>query len=131
MKEASDSGIQIIPISSTLPYRYKIVGNWKKGDKLNYKICTKAKDEKNVMQPYLAHMVKNKTEELELRIVCRRADDLLGKVRSSIYADFNMDILVEQTDIKLDEQTDEQIYVFKIQNANVNYTYAIEWEFKK
>ncbi len=131
VKEGSGSGIQIVPISSTLPYRYKIVGNWKKGDKLNYKICTKAKDEKSVMQPYLAHMVKNKTEELELRVVCKKGDKLLNKVKSSIYADFNMDILVEQKAIAPEEHEDEQIYIFKIPNANVNYTYAIEWEFKK
>lgn len=131
VKDESDEGIQIVPITTTLPYRYQIIGNWKKGDKLKYKICTKAKDEKNIMQPYLAHMVKNKTEELELRIVCKKGEELLQKVKASTYADLNMNILVKQTDIEPDEKEDAIIYIFKITDANVNYTYAIDWEFKK
>lgn len=82
------------------------------------------------MQPYLAHMVKNATEELELRIICKKKNELLSNVKSRVYADFNMNILVKEEDVIQEENSDELIFNFKIKDANVNYTYAIEWEFK-
>ena len=50
-------------------------------DLLKYSVLTKAKDEKNVMEPYLAHMVKNKTNRLVLRMSLKKEDNKVKDVK--------------------------------------------------
>ena len=114
----------------SMPYTHKIIANRRKGDALKYQILTKAKDEKNVMEPYLAHMVKNQTDRLVLRISCNKEDDIFHNVRAVIYADLKMETLISETPlIELPDCGERTVYEYPIINANINYTYAIEWTF--
>ena len=117
-----------------MPYAYNIVIDRKKHDEdvVCYKTITSAKDEKRVMEPYLAHMVKNKTEKLKL--VLTTPMEIVENVRWAVYADLSMEIKVEEG--KLDHTTESESenmirYEFSPDVANINYTYAIEWDFKE
>lgn len=128
--QGDDEDVSIVETSKNMPYTYDIMfkNQTKKGDKLNYSIITYLKDERNVMEPYFAHMIKHKIETLIIRIIAPKR--LIKEVRTTIYADLDMSLNVSEESIKEIENTEnEVIYQIKIQNANVNYTYAIEWSF--
>lgn len=115
-----------------LPYKYDIeIKNARnKGEPLKYQTITKVKDEKEVMEPYLAHMVKNRTDKLILRVVAPK--ELLHHVVASMYADLDMNTKVREEALKCKGNTEDmqsEIYEYCIENANINYTYAIEWKF--
>jgi dCMP deaminase len=130
--EKTDPDIKIVSRKGeNFHYKYDVeIGKpRKKGEKLNYQTLTKVKDEKEVMEPYLAHMVKNKTEKLLLRVVA--PENLLCEVVATIYADLNMDTKVKEAVLENRAEENVSIYEYSIDNANINYTYAIEWKFKK
>lgn len=130
VRDESDQDIEFFESKESLPYTYTIKADRKKDSQLKYKILTKAKDEKNVMEPYLAHMVKNKTDRLVLRVSCKKGDDVFHNVRAVVYADLKMETMVDEEALdRIGEKEDEIIYEKIIQHANVNYTYAIEWTF--
>lgn len=131
LTDYSDNDINIVESKKNLPYTYTINAKRNKEDSLKYAVLTKAKDEKNVMEPYLAHMVKHKTEKLILRVTFQKAEHGVDDVRATTYADIKMNTLVEEMplDIKY-ENSDTIVYELIVDNANVNYTYAIEWNFK-
>lgn len=130
VESKSDPRLSLVEKGSKLPYMYDIVlaEKSKKGDKVNYQTLTKVKDEKHVMEPYLAHMVKHDTEKLTLRIVS--PEGMLADVRAVIYADLDMKIMVKEETIEKKEDEHSEIYEKTIEKANVNYTYALEWKFK-
>lgn len=127
----SDSDISLIEIDNKLPYTYEIVFDKKKnkGDSVKYHILTAAKDEKFIMEPYLAYMVKHDTRELIISVsVCA---ETISDVCATIYADHEMKTRVECRKIEpkdSEELNGKKVYEFRISNANVNYTYAIEWK---
>lgn len=132
--EDTDPGITLEEQKGSMPYAYNIVIDRKKHDEdvVCYKTITSAKDEKRVMEPYLAHMVKNKTEKLKL--VLTTPMEIVENVRWAVYADLSMEIKVEEG--KLDHTTESESenmirYEFSPDVANINYTYAIEWDFKE
>lgn len=132
-KEKSDADISLIEIGGKgLTYRYNIVfsNEKRRGDKINYEAVTSLKDEKQVMEPYLAHMVTNKTRNLIIRIIVPQ--NLVDKVSFVEYADLDMKLKIDEETINPISE-DEQLltYEYSVENANVNYTYAIEWEFHK
>lgn len=130
INEKSDSDITLVESKESMPYVHKIIANRQKGDALKYQILTKAKDEKNIMEPYLAHMVKNQTDRLVLRISCNKEDDIFHNVRAVIYADLKMETRISETPlIELPDCGERTVYEYPIINANINYTYAIEWTF--
>lgn len=131
VKEESDSDIYLNEVSNKLPYRYDIVFEKEKkcGDKIHYKLLTKAKDEKQVMEPYLAHMVKYKTEKLILQV--RAPKGMIDNVVEAVYADLDMKVKILESEIKQKNDEENVLYESIIENANVNYTYAIEWKFKE
>ena len=130
LNEKSDADITLVESKESMPYVHKIIANRQKGDALKYQILTKAKDEKNIMEPYLAHMVKNQTDRLVLRISCNKEDDIFHNVRAVIYADLKMETLISETPlIELPDCGERTVYEYPIINANINYTYAIEWTF--
>ena len=79
------------------------------------------------MEPYLAHMVKNDTKKLILRLVSPKG--MLENVKKVIYADLDMKIKVKEDMVEAEEKDNNQIYEYMVENANINYTYAIEWKF--
>lgn len=132
--EDTDPGITLEEQKGSMPYAYNIVIDRKKHDEdvVCYKTITSAKDEKRVMEPYLAHMVKNKTEKLKL--VLTTPMEIVENVRWAVYADLSMEIKVEEG--KIDHTTESESenmirYEFSPDVANINYTYAIEWDFKE
>ena len=128
--EKSDDDIKLIESKDSMPYNHKIIAKRQKGETLNYAILTKAKDEKNVMEPYLAHMVKNQTDKLILRISCNKEDHVFHDVRAVIYADLKMETLIREEKLKeLPDCGERCVYEYQINDANVNYTYSIEWTF--
>lgn len=129
--EKSDKDISLEENKTELLYTYTLHFDRKQKQELNYCVVTKAKDEKNIMEPYLAHMVKNKTDKLNLKVICDKNADILGEVKAKTYADLQMELLIQEETIAPKEEKDQNIYEFSVENANVNYTYAIEWSFKK
>lgn len=130
LTEESDKDISLEQSSITLPYTYTLKFDRNKGDLLKYSVLTKAKDEKNVMEPYLAHMVKNKTNRLVLRMSLKKEDNKVKDVKFTVYADLEMKTKINEEKIQpICDQIDEIIYERVIENANVNYTYALEWQF--
>lgn len=129
LPKESDSDLSLEETSSQLPYTYKIkIGNPRaEGGEINYKILTSAKDEKHVMEPYLAHMVKNETKKLILRLVS--PEGILENVKKVIYADLDMGIKIREDVAELKKDDKNQIYEYVVENANINYTYALEWKF--
>ncbi len=127
--EDSDDDLTLVETSKQLPYTYNIEFKEakNKGEKIHYKILTKVKDEKHVMEPYLAHLVKNDTEELILRVVTPCG--MLQNVKSVIYADLDMKTRIKEAELIKCEQEEYNIYEYIIKNANVNYAYAVEWKF--
>lgn len=130
VKEKSDSDIELVESKNSMPYTHKIIARRKKGEPLNYAILTKAKDEKNVMEPYLAHMVKNQTDQLILKISCNKEDKVFHNVKAVIYADLKMETLIKEEPLEeLPGNDSKTVFEYRIKNANVNYTYGIEWTF--
>lgn len=54
------------------------------------------------------------------------------EVKSVIYADLLMETKVSEEPIQKNESDSSKMicYTFKPEHVNVNYTYAIEWEFE-
>lgn len=129
VSESSSKGLSLVEKGDELPYRYDIVlaKESEEGDEVHYQTLTKAKDEKHVMEPYLAHMVKHDTEKLTLRVTSPKG--ILTHVRATVYADLKMETKVKTEEIKEKKDECNEVYEKEIENANVNYTYAIEWEF--
>lgn len=133
VQEESDEGIKIEDQNKHMPYGYKIIldKDLMEKENIKYKTITYAKDEKKVMEPYLAHMVKNETKNLciSLELTC---DVKVKEVKSVIYADLLMETKVSEEPIPKNECGSSEIicYTFKPEHVNVNYTYAIEWEFE-
>ncbi|MDD3413744.1 MAG: dCMP deaminase [Lachnospiraceae bacterium] len=130
VNETSDKDLNIKETNLILPYKYDIlIGKPRKiGEKLNYQVITNVKDEKHVMEPYLAHMVKNDTKKLILRLITPK--ELIRKVVIKVYADLNMEAKISETEItNISTEENIEIYEFSRPNVIVNYTYAIEWDF--
>lgn len=128
----SDTDIKIEQINTVnTPYSYNIVfgKGRRQGEPLRYQILTTVKDEKQVMEPYFAHMVKNRTEQLTLRVVVPKG--LISEVFWTVYADLEMKLKVESGRLEGNVQENEEVFTFTPPVANVNYTYSIEWKFQK
>lgn len=132
VQEKSDSDITFSENKTELPYTYSLAASRSKNSSLNYEVKTIAKDEKHIMEPYLAHMVKYKTDDLTLRVCCPASGNLLKNVRICLYADLEMKQKFSESELKsVDRNDGYETYEFNISNANVNYTYSIEWDFEK
>ena len=129
--EESDEDIRIEQTTDFLPYTYTIKADRKQDNKLKYKVVTKVKDEKQVMSPYLAHKVRNKTRYLELKISSKHTNDIFENVTYNVYADLEMKTLIESKELEIKDVNDVYVAEVKIDSPNVNYTYAINWKFKK
>lgn len=132
IENESDSDITLEETNNKSLYAYNILLGTKRkvGDRLNYKILTKVKDEKQVMEPYLAHMVKNDTDKLTIKVIAPK--DTITNVVATEYADLEMKTKIKEVKPKCRKNRIKktEVYWCDISNANVNYTYAIEWKFK-
>ena len=134
-KNHSDNDITLQECNSVeLPYTYEIAFDQEKkaGDTVQYEINVSLNDEKKVMEPYLAHKVKNKIDNLSITLVVPQ--NLVKDVARTVYADLEMKTLVDKKNIgaeTVNEEDDQVKYTVKIEKPNVNYTYAIEWKFGK
>ena len=134
-KERSDDDITLQECNSDeLPYIYEIIFAQEKkaGDIVQYEINVSLNDEKKVMEPYLAHMVKSKIDNLSIALEV--PPNLVKDVVKTVYADLEMKTLVDKKSIEteaVNAEDDLVKYMVKIEKPNVNYTYAIEWKFGK
>lgn len=108
-----------------------------------YSLIIKAKDEKKTMEQTVEHLVRHKTDMLELKLIF--PVDLIDTVYSVVYADFQGNVECKRENVSLvekeDNQADSMCRVYKkdgfytvheiIKNPCVNYKYALEWKFKK
>ncbi len=126
----SDEDLQLLETSKKSPFTYDIcMGNKRnKGDSINYQVITRVKDEKQVMEPYFAHMVKNLTKKL--KIIVKAPENLLRDVKTTMYADLEMKTKIKESNIQGNLMDNYVEFVYEISDANVNYTYAIEWNFE-
>lgn len=136
LKEGTSADIRLEEQKEQMPYSYDIIFTKEKkaGDVAHYKVLTTAKDEKHVMEPYLAHMVTHQTDSLEIKVAA--PEGLVKNVRKVIYADLEMQLKVKEEDVEPSTSVEATIsdaniveYSFQPDVVNVNYTYAIEWEF--
>ena len=131
----SDNDITLRECNSTeLPYTYEIIFDQEKkiGDTFRYEVNVSLNDEKKVMEPYLAHKVKNKIDNLSIKLVVPK--NLVKDVVKTVYADLEMKTLVDKKSIEaetVNSEDDQVKYTVNIEKPNVNYTYAIEWKFGK
>lgn len=131
VREYGTPDITLVEIQNKSPYLYDIIFNneKKKNDKICYQLLTKAKDEKQVMEPYLAHMVKYKTQQLTIKVTV--PPKLINNVEATIYADLKMDTKINNERIEPKMLSNGELeYTFSTKDANMNYTYAIEWSFE-
>lgn len=144
-KEKSDADITLEQRKNGDAYEYDICFEKKelkdgKSRELKYCIVIEARDEQNVMEPYFAHMVKYKTEKLNIRLVVPKngTEKIVDQVKQTVYADIKMDLCVQKDtninqNINLEDgfecDKEKTVYNYSIDNANVNYTYALEWVF--
>lgn len=80
------------------------------------------------MEPYFAHMVKNLTKKL--KIIVKAPENLLRDVKTTMYADLEMKTKIKESNIQGNLMDNYVEFVYEISDANVNYTYAIEWNFE-
>lgn len=116
------------------PYHYIIDfgGEKKDGDRVQYKLKSKVKDETQMMHPYLAHYVKYPTEELTLRLELPQDSKLVEHVVSKTYADREMQYPYPQNnegEVQSKDENGMTVYTWNIQNPNLFYSYALEWVF--
>lgn len=116
------------------PYQYSINFPQTKnpGDNIQYKVCTKVKDETHLMHPYLAHYIEHPTEKLTLRIIIPKDEPLLENIVYKRFADLDMKIeYPDHSSTLIVENSDSEniIYELTIQHPNLFYTYSVEWEF--
>ena len=119
IKEKSDPDIRIVEQKEKTPYIYTIKATRNKGELIKYSIVTKAKDEKNMMEPYLAHMVKHRTRNLSLKVLCKESEGVMCEVRAVTYADLDMKTCIERK--ALDQKKyDGQMIGYEINICRVN-----------
>lgn len=128
IKEFSDEDMDVEMKPERLPYSYDIVctEKRKKDDSFQYGLRTEVKDEKKIMDPYFAFMVHHKTDALTLCVKAK--PKLIQNVHLSVYADLDMKLKIDRITIEQQETEDFQIYSSSLAKPNVNYTYAIEWD---
>jgi len=108
-------------------YSIKFDKQKKKGELVKYTVQSKLKDEKKVMEPYLSHIVNNKTEKLTIRLVC--SPGIVKNVQIVIYADTFKECVFEAKGIENKGDDVHEVYEFYIENPNLFYSYSLEWEF--
>ena len=101
------------------------------GDSVTFSLRINAKDSQRIMNPYYAHLVQIKTDELDMTL--KAPKDLLKNVRLNIYADLAMtnDLLVDTLDIQAEMQGEQEFFNFKTDNVNLMYSYSFEWDFNE
>lgn len=127
-KTESDADIRIEELDNGLPHSYNIIfdNGRKKGDTFKFKIETNLRDEKSVMEPYLAHMVKHKTDSLKLTI--RYPKGIISNIKKCTYADLDMKTKISS---EICNANYDNECIWEISHPNVNYTYALEWDWTK
>ncbi len=115
------------------PYEAKTTLNeaLTEGSSVTYKLRINAKDNQRIMNPYYAHLVQIKTDELDMTLKAPKS--LLKNVKLKIYADLAMsnDLLVDVLDVCAEEQGDKEVFTFKTDNVNLMYSYSFEWDFNE
>lgn len=145
VEEESSEGLKMEVVKTDSPACYKIDFHDAKSSEEGYfySLIIKAKDEKKTMEQTVEHIVRHKTDMLELKLIF--PVDLIDMVDSVVYADFQGNVECKRENVSLVEkegnQTDDTCRVYKnegfytvheiIKNPCVNYKYALEWKFKK
>jgi len=100
-----------------------------KGEHVRYKIQTDVKDEKKIMEPYFSHRIKNRTDNLSIRLSVPK--NIVENVRGIEYADYLMENVFEEIELKKTSDENYEIYEFVRIKPNLFYSYSIEWNFIK
>ena len=113
------------------PYKYRLLFNKNvmKGEKVSYSLITSVSDESKEMQPFLSHTVKNPTDNLILKIMFPPGK--IKNVEMQIYRDSGREIKMGKPE-ELERKTEEgfDVYVYTVSQAELLYTYCIQWEFQ-
>ena len=85
-----------------------------------------------MMEQEVAYYSFFKTKELELKLTA--PDGIIKEAYKFIYADIEKKMLVSKEAFQDNEiaiiKDSIKEYTFKVENVNVHYYYAIEWEFE-
>ena len=131
---ASDPDIDFEELAGDHPKSYKIKFDARKDNEkiVKYGVIIKAKDEKKMMEQEVAYYSFFKTKELELKLTA--PDGIIKEAYKFIYADIEKKMLVSKEAFQDNEiaiiKDRIKEYTFKVENVNVHYYYAIEWEFE-
>ena len=113
------------------PYKYRLLFNKNvmKGEKVSYSLITSVSDESKEMQPFLSHTVKNPTDNLILKIMFPPGK--IKNVEMQIYRASGREIKMGKPE-ELERKTEEgfDVYVYTVSQAELLYTYCIQWEFQ-
>lgn len=122
-------------LQSESPFKYRITFGRK--NNIHYRTKIVVADNQRVMEPFLAHNIKYKTERLVLKLVLPKKQAFLENIRFVIYGGFDRQYEIYKEDLVEFEETDDSI-IYKIvigdgvkyrACVNINYCYSIEWDF--
>lgn len=117
--------------SKNSPYNYVLEfgEEKKKGDVVSYKIRSNVKDQEHIMYPYLAHIVNQRVDYLEIKILTK--PNIIKNVKKIVYADTKMEVkFSEIPNIEFEKEDEFESYKFSIEDPNLFYSYCLEWEFE-
>lgn len=132
--ENSEEGVYLEELDKEgIKYPYFICFSKEKGknEPFQYATRVRVKDERQIMEPYFAHIVKNDTDKLRLRLIVPR--NIIEDVQMVIYADTTMELKISSEPIEgIDYEEESGLFEYSrlFDKPNVNYTYGIEWKWK-
>ena len=129
----SDEDVECIELPGEHPKYYKIkFGSRDVKQTVKYGVIIKAKDEKKMMEQEVAYYSLFRTGRLELKLKAPKG--IIKDAYRAVYADTDKKKLIYRHKIGAKEVEsctvgDVITYTFKPRTVNVQYYYAIEWDF--
>lgn len=123
------------PTGNETSHKYSVeFKNKLEKDKLyEYTIVTKVSDATLVMMPYVSQKIKHLVKALTINLIYNVTDTFINekKIYNKCYADFEMKQELKGRKSQVTLKEDKKVSTFKVNNPNLNYCYAIVWEFTK
>ncbi len=117
------------------PYKYRIhlKRDLLKGDEIKANVVTRVLDSGETMKPFFAHVVRNPTDKLIMRIAYPKRLIRPDSIVNNRYVSENMTIKYNnpklENDFIITEEENLVKYTVEIDNPILLYTYSIEWKF--
>ena len=114
------------------PYAFEIIFDkpLQKGEQITFEYEVFAKDPNKTMLPTYVQLIPTKTDSLKISV--ESESDILENVKTASFAglEASEEQRVETCDINPDSHCKHAKYTYIPKNICLNYSYAIEWNFK-